>query len=369
MRILSWYILIEQLKVFVLAVVATILVMNFGAMLIFLQQYPLPIGSLLKVLPYRTPLMLPWILPLALLMSTTLTYGRLASDNEILAIQMAGMHLMRPVLPALALGVAVSLGLVVVNDRVLPWCRQQEYETYIAESEQILLNTFQTQSMLRGGDYLLLWEDCRGRTLYNITVRQREGDAMVGDYRASSATFDTDGEKITLVLKNPSGKQFKEGMGGSLAEVTRQIPLDGVFVRPPGAKALNTREMLREAERLYGSERPLPMDAKAADVERAWRSDKMRSMWLRVHQRFSLAFSALAFALVGVAMGLLARQSHMLSAFFLGVLPVMLLYYPVFLLGHALASEGSISAAAACWTPAGLLGAIGVGLLGWLFLR
>ncbi|HUU42541.1 MAG TPA: hypothetical protein VMX57_02115, partial [Planctomycetota bacterium] len=64
-----------------------------------------------------------------------------------------------------------------------------------------------------------------------------------------------------------------------------------------------------------------------------------------------------------------ARQAHMLSAFFLGVLPVMLVYYPVFLLGHSMADQGTISAAAACWTPAGVLGGIGLGLMGWLFVR
>ena len=48
-RTLYLYIARELLKVFVLAVVAITLVMNFGAAIIYLQCYTLPLSTLLRV--------------------------------------------------------------------------------------------------------------------------------------------------------------------------------------------------------------------------------------------------------------------------------------------------------------------------------
>ncbi len=364
-RILFRYILKEQVKVFFLAALGMTLVMNFGALVVYLQQYPLPLGSLLRILPYHAPILFPWIFPLSLLMATTLTYGRLASDNEILAIQMAGMHLIRPVLPALALGVVLTGLLFAVNDRVLPWCRLKEYQVYVAESERILIRVFQTTDELKGGNYTLRWESCRGRTVYHITVRQREKKELVSEYTAREATFSTDGAAITLKLKDITGTHFRDGLEIRWDTHTQTVPLRGVFTREPGYKALTIAELLRELKEKYGPQAAPPKDEPEAEARRR----RVRNIWIRIHRRFSLAASALAFTLVGVSLGILARQAHMLSAFFLGCLPVMLLYYPVFLLGHSMAAQDAISPAAACWTPAGILGGIGLGLLVWLFTR
>jgi lipopolysaccharide export LptBFGC system permease protein LptF len=145
----------------------------------------------------------------------------------------------------------------------------------------------------------------------------------------------------------------------------QKMPLSGVFTRAPGYRAMDTAALLNELDTLAGPRAAPP----ANDDEAQRRSRQVRNILMRIHRTFSLAMSALVFALVGVPLGMLARQAHMLSAFFLGCLPVMLLYYPVFLLGHSMADQELISVAAACWTPDGILGAIGAGLLLWLFLR
>ncbi|GAH65864.1 unnamed protein product, partial [marine sediment metagenome] len=109
--------------------------------------------------------------------------------------------------------------------------------------------------------------------------------------------------------------------------------------------------------------------AATAEPQRRAARRVIRNIWMRIHRTFSLSFSALTFALLGVSLGILAHRSHMLSGFFLGCLPVMLVYYPVFILGQSMADQEMIPVAAGCWTPVGVLGAIGVGLLCWLFVR
>ncbi len=362
-RILFRYILREQTKVFLLAAAAITLVMNFSALLLYLQEYRwLPLGSLLRILPYHTPILLPWILPLAVLMAVTLTYGRLSSDNEILAIQLAGMHLVRPVMPAVALGLTVAGALVLVGDQALPWCRAREYQTYLEESERILVRVFETQSEMKGAGYAITWDGFENQTLRNVSVKERVGGDVVAVFTAREATYSTDGASLTLSLKDIRGTNFAEGYEIRWDSHVQSFPMKA-FMRDPDYKAMSTREMLGELDKLKVA--PSPINEWDAQM----RERRRRDIQLRLHRLYSLSLSALALALVGVPLGLLARQAHMLSAFFLGCLPVMLVYYPVFLLGESMASEGSIPAAAGCWTPTAVVAAVGLGLLGWLFSR
>jgi lipopolysaccharide export LptBFGC system permease protein LptF len=366
-RILFRYILREQVKVFLLAVAAITLVMNFGALLIYIQEHPLPLGALLKILAYHTPVLFPWIVPLAVLIAVTLTYGRLASDNEILAIQLAGLHVFRPILPAVVMGLCTAVGLAWVGDQLVPWCRMKEYEVCRNECEQILVRMFETKTKLVGGNYVLQCDSFDCQTLHEVSVRQR--DPQTGEvsaiYTARSATYSTDGNNLTLDLKDITATDMVNGLDVGAESQRQSFPIQGVFLSDPDYKVLSTLEMLREMKEKYGPGAPPPVNK----YEAKQREQRKRAIWIRIHRLYSLSLSALALALVGVPLGLLARQAHMLSAFFLGCLPVMLVYYPTFLMGESMASEGSISPAVGCWTPTAIMAAIGIGLLAWLFRR
>ena len=168
-----------------------------------------------------------------------------------------------------------------------------------------------------------------------------------------------------LRLVDISGTDFERVAEINLPERIQRFPLEQVFSRDPGTKALTTWQLLDYMDKEYGPTAPKP----ESDWYARKRVRHIRSIWIDIHQRFSLATACMAFVLVGIPLGILARKAHMLSAFFLGCLPVMLVYYPVLLMGQSMALEGAISPAAACWTPGAILAAIGVGLLGWLFTR
>ncbi len=307
-RILYFYILTEQLKVFILAAVGMTLIMTFGALIVYLNEYPLPLESLMRILPYHTPILFPWILPLSMLMATTLTYGRLASENELLAIQMCGMHLIRPVMPAITLGVVMMVLLFGVNDRLLPWCRQREYEVYLQESDRILVRLFETTSKMKGGSYTITWEGYRDGTLQHVTIRQHEGGEPLAEYTAETATYRTNGAEVTLELKNITGTHFRDGLDIKWDAHTQTIPIKGVFTSEPGYKALDTAGLLRELEK-YGPDVTPP----TSPIDQQMRDLRVRTLWITIHRRFSLAASALAFTLLGVPLGILARPGVQLE--------------------------------------------------------
>lgn len=60
--------------------------------------------------------------------------------------------------------------------------------------------------------------------------------------------------------------------------------------------------------------------------------------------RWANGFSCLCFVLVGAPMAIRLRNADFLTSFFLCFLPILIVYYPVFMLGVDLAKKGSVPA-------------------------
>src|SRR5580700_10603847 len=72
------------------------------------SQRGLSPAQILAVIPLLVPNTLPYTIPATTLFATCVVYGRLAADNEILAIKAAGINILSIVSPALFLGVAMT---------------------------------------------------------------------------------------------------------------------------------------------------------------------------------------------------------------------------------------------------------------------
>src|SRR5437763_7499140 len=64
--------------------------------------------QVLMIIPLLVPSFLPYTIPATTLFATCVVYGRLAHDNEILAIKAAGVNVLVVVWPAMLLGRAMT---------------------------------------------------------------------------------------------------------------------------------------------------------------------------------------------------------------------------------------------------------------------
>ena len=128
MRMLSptlfWYIFKDLLKVFMLANGALAGILSFGGLLRPLTEQGLEAWQVGLLLSYFTPAMTAYSLPVAVLFATSVVYGRLSADNEIIACRAGGLSHLSLCLPAAVLGLVVPLVLGVavtgvVVDRLL----------------------------------------------------------------------------------------------------------------------------------------------------------------------------------------------------------------------------------------------------------
>lgn len=104
------YILRELLKTFGLTVLAlTALFTMGGGLYNVLKVEGVTAGDLFTVLPMLIPVAIAITMPVAALFAATMTYGRLAADNEFVACRAAGINVHRVFLSAILLSVFVAL--------------------------------------------------------------------------------------------------------------------------------------------------------------------------------------------------------------------------------------------------------------------
>src|SRR5215472_14326989 len=108
MSILHRMILWELLKVFALSLLGITGILLMAGIVAEASQQGLGPLQILAIIPLLIPSTLPYTLPTTTLFTTCVVYGRLAHDNEILAIRAAGVNLLKVVWPAVFLGLAMS---------------------------------------------------------------------------------------------------------------------------------------------------------------------------------------------------------------------------------------------------------------------
>lgn len=96
-------IFIELARVFLLALVGLTAILLMGGIFAEATQRGLTPNQIMAVIPLLIPNTLPYTLPTTTLFATCVVYGRLAHDNEILAIKSAGINLLHVVGPAMLL--------------------------------------------------------------------------------------------------------------------------------------------------------------------------------------------------------------------------------------------------------------------------
>src|SRR5690242_8107767 len=109
MRILTRYVLLELLKVFLVSVAGmTLLFLLVG---VFQQAILHGLGAkqIVMLLPYVLPQALQFAVPATTLFAACSVFGRLASSNEVVAVKASGISPFALLLPAWVLAFLLSL--------------------------------------------------------------------------------------------------------------------------------------------------------------------------------------------------------------------------------------------------------------------
>jgi LPS export ABC transporter permease LptF len=311
--------------------------------------------SVLKIFLLMTPYIVTYALPIAVLIAVLISMGRLSSDNEIIAIRASGINLFRLILPLILLGLILSLGLVLFNDRASSYAHFAYRRTLLdvgvknptaAFEEGVFINSFQKYILF------IYHVDQRKNKIYNVRIYEPQGEGKpTRTIVAKSGEFISVPEKNSVKLKLIDGTSDEPDPENPTNFY--KLNFKTYFMNLNLAKAQGNEEIRKKPK-------DMTIQELKKEIERL-KSEGINPSPLitQINERLTLAFSVIVFVLLGAPLAIITRRRERSINIGLAIL-IIVVYYPLLIGCEALGIQGYIPPQISMWLPNLLLGSIGV---------
>ncbi len=392
--ILHRMILWELVKIFVMSLIGITGILLMGGVVAEASQQGLGPAQILAAIPLLIPSTLPYTIPATTLFAACVVYGRLAADNEILAIRAAGINIIKVVKPGLILGLAMSFVTMGMYYRIIPYTHRLLRQLAFNDAEDFLYTLLKKQGFinLSQSPYSMFVKGVKGKKLicpvfkhknaqghYDIVAEAREAELHVNVAQkllqihmlnCSSTTADGspayfDSQVFELALPDVAQAQIR--------------PRDMTWQEILSEKAALTQK-IADDEALMATASTDVQDAGGGpktDMHHHHQNLKERIAFNRnlivglnveLLMRPALSLGCFFFILVGCPVGIWFSRSDFLSSFITCFLPIVIVYYPLVLAGTGMAKEGRLNTFLLVGGADMVIGAVGL-VLFWRLLR
>ncbi|MBV9007866.1 MAG: LptF/LptG family permease [Verrucomicrobia bacterium] len=342
---------------FAIFVLSLVLVIGniFRKLLPLLVNHDVPVEYLISFIAYVLPFSLIFTIPWGLLTAILLVFGRLSADNELVALRANGVSVPR---------VCVMLGAIAVLCTIV--CLWLNVQVAPAAQEKLRSSLFDLATRnpmaLFGSDQVI--DEFPGRKIYvgkkegnklqNITVFELNDNSLpvrVTFARTGILEADLRNKQILMHLYDARYQQRDEKDpldlrkihdGISMAEGTLPISLDELYEKEkkrPSRSALSIAQLLEQLK--TGDRR----ERSASRTE--------------LNKRFSFPFSCLAFALVGVPLGVTAHRRETTIGFLLSLV-IAISYFLFVIIADTLRNNPRVHPEYLVWFPNALFITLGI---------
>ncbi len=337
----------------------TVISLSVGVMFDLIRkivEYGLPLLEAIQALIYSLPSFLVLSFPMAVLLSTLLSYGKLSANSELLALKSLGINTSRIIAPAIAVSIFMTGLTFYFNDNLVPNSNKLAELTLRSgmgssfsqgksknniiftrkgsridpNNKPTKINTFLT--------HIFYASQFENNIMKEVTVLDFSRENIKQILTANSATFDKDNSSWlfkdgSIVSTDSVGKttsiKFKKYIYPFV-----EGPLDLAKV-PKDASDMSLKEAL-EAEKIY---------KKIGDIK------EIRKIQVRIQEKFTLPCACLVFGLIGSILGCQSNlRSSKSQGFGLSVI-LILVYYVMSFICSSFGVKGLLPPIIAAWFP------------------
>jgi lipopolysaccharide export system permease protein len=391
MSVISRYILADLIGWFLIFVVGLTLLMV--VLLVGQEAWRMNLGlaPTLRLIPFILPTALVFAVPGTILFTVCLVYGRMSADNEVTAAKSAGISPMALLWPAFGLSFLLSVLAVWLNDVAFSWGQAGIQRVILQSVEEITYGTLRTQRSFATSKFSISVKGVEGRQLILPTMRFQPAEDVPQftlTARVAELRSNLDRGTLSLILEDCEVDR-DNGLHGVIPGTTiHEIPLRFASTRELKEDSPTQLPMTRFDEEIVAQkatierlEQALAAEAGLALVtgdfhalsEATWKPRRKaltdaRTRLFRLQtepwRRWASGFSCLCFVMVGAPLAILWRRADVMTTFFVCFFPILIVYYPLFLLGLDRAKLGTLPPQSV-WAANLVL--VGIGL--WLLRR
>src|SRR5216683_1514974 len=333
---------------FAIAVLSLVLVVGniFRKLLPLLVNHDVPVEYLLAFIAYVFPFSLIFTIPWGLLTAILLVFGRLSADNELIALRANGVSVTRVCVPLAGIALVSTAICSWLNVQVAPAAQEKLRSTIFdlaTRDPMALFGSDQVIDQFPGRKIYVGKKE--GKRLENITVFELDENSLpmkVTFARSGMLEADLQNKRILMHLynaryqqrdeKNPNDlRKIRDGI--NMAEGTLPISLEELYEKEkkrPSRSALSIQQLLEQLK--SGNKR----EQSASRTE--------------INKRFSFPFACLAFAIIGVPLGVTAHRRETSVGFAMGLI-VAITYFLFVIIGDTLRGNAKFHPELLVWFP------------------
>ncbi|MBI4982690.1 MAG: LptF/LptG family permease [Candidatus Omnitrophica bacterium] len=308
--------------------------------------------SVSKLFLFMMPYIVTYALPISVLIAVLLSLGRLAGDNEVIAIRSSGVNIIKLVLPFIVVGAILSLALIIFNDRASAYAHYAYRQTLTqvglknptaAFEEGVFINSFQKYILF------IYRVDQKKNKIYNVRIYEPQEGKPTRTIIAKSGEFIAIPEKKIIKLKLVDGTSDEPDLEN-----------------PTNFYKLNFKTYFMNLNLSQGNKGKLdkkPKDMTIKELQQEINKLKKEGidpapLITQINEKINLALSCFVFILIGAPLALITRRREKSINIGIAVL-IILIYYPLIIGAAALGMEGKINPYISMWIPNAIFAAIG----------
>jgi len=317
-------------------------------------NYNLNLWSVLELIGYMMPWFLMFICPMSVMMATLLTFLRMSSDNEIVALKSCGLSIYGLLPPVLLAGAAGCLLTGWITLYAVPLAKTGLEDMAIKVASSNIDIGLKERTFNDAFKNVMLYVnriDLKDRKLIDVFIEDKRRQDVISTVVAPEGRLYSEPEKLMyhLVLFNGTIHQTnrKDHSANSISFNTYQLSLGLEKELSGGKKRYKRRQEMSTTElRQYIADRP-EKDEDYYDAQ------------IILHRRFAIPVACLALSLVAFPLGIqtkTAKRSYglILCLFF------FLLYYLMLTAGYAFGENGAYPPVIGMWLPNVVMGGLGL---------
>ncbi|RLC55466.1 MAG: hypothetical protein DRH89_07640 [Candidatus Cloacimonadota bacterium] len=406
MKILERYILKENFKPFVVSLMVTTFVMLLDKIIDLLNliiEKHLDILTIISIFGLSLPFILALTVPMAILLASIMSFGRLSVDNELIAFKSCGINIFTLLKPTVIAALFLSFFMVYFNNAVLPQTNHMLKNmmikaNYRRPATAIVPGTFNSMK-----NYTIYVKERIDDELFGILIYNREKTKFPQTISAERGRIElaNGGNSLKAILyngqmherdqKNPDKYNISE-----FKKFTLNLPDLGYKVNQEGTDYRGDRELSSRAMQKIVNERKNKIELLNTEIEDiqenineinskeeainknelkknynrlSLKKDKIttlksdvRKYQVEIHKKYAIAFACVIFVLIGAPIGMMTKTSGVGMSFSVSAV-VFLIYYGSLTLGEELADKGVVSPFLAMWVSNIIFSIIGIYLV------
>ena len=391
------YIVGENLFSFLVAFLFFFFIFFVNQLLLMAQEIltkRVPFNQVALLVLFSLPSVIAMASPFASLVGTLMTIGRFTSDNEILVMLSSGLSYRNIFIPAIVVGIAISLISFFANDVLLPAGTVQFTRLY----RRILVSTpaleLESNSVKRFKKTVVVTGNVLGNSIDDLLILDRTNDGERRLIMARNAELQDAGKRgLSLDLDKAfilSSKEIaRRDYDYASSDFLRYwVPQEDMIqavaaIGPREMSSLDVFKQIRIKERALQEvldERRGKALLYAMTLESALRVGPSRSVWnrrgntaanlenelesartvmrdrslsnyrLEFYKKFSIPFGAFSFVFLAVPLGLLAKKSGQTVGFIFGLI-IAVIYWALLIGGQTMGIRLGYSPFWSIWFP------------------